>query len=397
MNYITLPKNKFNIIFNPQFLEIRQEPFISNSLNYYLNKSFSELQLLKIDSYNQIEDICKLINTYYYINNTIEDSVNSISKINFNSNFEFEIIEIIYYFNLHEKINSGYTLNFTNYPIYNLFSFLGNDNKQNDNFKFNMEQVFYRCILDDFNSSKKYIFGIFEFYEFEYCDISIYQKNLLIVLLLILKYQEVDGYSIIKIDNMSYKVTLEIIYILSSIYEKVYIIKPNVSYSTAGYKYLVCCNYNPKSFKINEEMYNSFIQNITNTIMNQTLELHSLLLNYIPHYILSKLEEFNIIIHQQQLDSINTIINIFKNKKTEKLENMRKTNINKCIQWCDKNKIPYNNFIELTNIFYSKKKLDDNIDSSESELEEETNLYENSDINLDKFTYLCFENNNDTN
>ena len=68
--------------------------------------------------------------------------------------------------------------------------------------------------------------------------------------------------------------------------------------------------------------------------------------------------EFNIIIHQQQLESINSIIHIYKNKKNDKFEIIKKTNINKCIQWCEKYKIPYNNFIKLTNIFYSKKKVD---------------------------------------
>jgi hypothetical protein len=94
------------------------------------------------------------------------------------------------------------------------------------------------------------------------------------------------------------------------------------------------------------------------------------------------------------------IINIFKNNKFEKIENMKRTNINKCIQWCEKYKIPYNNCIELTNIFYSKKKIDDKQEyfsdiESDIEINSDTENYEEN-TNLDKFTELYINNiNND--
>ena len=60
----------------------------------------------------------------------------------------------------------------------------------------------------------------------------------------------------------------------------------------------------------------------------------------------------NIISGQQQLESLDLIINILKNKnKEEKIETMRKTNIHKSVLWCEKHKIPCNKFTEKTNIF----------------------------------------------
>ena len=42
----------------------------------------------------------------------------------------------------------------------------------------------------------------------------------------------------------------------------------------------------------------------------------------------------------------------------EKIENIKKSNIQKAISWCDKFKVPYNNFTEKTNIFLSTKNKD---------------------------------------
>jgi hypothetical protein len=60
----------------------------------------------------------------------------------------------------------------------------------------------------------------------------------------------------------------------------------------------------------------------------------------------------NIIIGQQQLESLDMIINIIKNKnKEDKIETIKKTSIQKSVSWCEKYKIPCNKFSEKTNIF----------------------------------------------
>ena len=41
---------------------------------------------------------------------------------------------------------------------------------------------------------------------------------------------------------------------------------------------------------------------------------------------------------------------LFKNKN-DKLETFKKNNITKCVQWCEKNNIPYNKTQNTTNIF----------------------------------------------
>ena len=67
---------------------------------------------------------------------------------------------------------------------------------------------------------------------------------------------------------------------------------------------------------------------------------------------MNKLEESCIVIAQQQLEALDQMINILKNKnKDDKMETLKKNNIQKCILWCEKFKIPHNKFIEKLNIF----------------------------------------------
>ena len=72
----------------------------------------------------------------------------------------------------------------------------------------------------------------------------------------------------------------------------------------------------------------------------------------IPNFFLMKMDDMNIIIGQQQLESLDMVINILKNKnKEDKIETIKKSNIQKSVVWCEKYKIPCNRFSEKINIF----------------------------------------------
>jgi hypothetical protein len=74
--------------------------------------------------------------------------------------------------------------------------------------------------------------------------------------------------------------------------------------------------------------------------------------NVIDYYFKSKIDDLNIIIGQQQLEALDQIITIYKNKnKNDKIENIKKNNIQKSVLWCEKYKIPCNKFSEKINIF----------------------------------------------
>ena len=62
----------------------------------------------------------------------------------------------------------------------------------------------------------------------------------------------------------------------------------------------------------------------------------------IPHLFLSKVEEYNSFIGQQQLYNIHYTLSLICNKhKSTKIENLVKQNTQKCIQWCINNNIKF--------------------------------------------------------
>ena len=71
----------------------------------------------------------------------------------------------------------------------------------------------------------------------------------------------------------------------------------------------------------------------------------------IPYIYINKLEDINAILGQQQLENILGTLYLLDNNKSDKLDTIKKSNIQKCIQWCIKHKLPYNKNIQQLNIF----------------------------------------------
>ena len=142
-----------------------------------------------------------------------------------------------------------------------------------------------------------------------------------------------------------------ILYILSSLYEKVYVLKPNTSNITSFDKYIVCKNFQKSEskhlyYKCNYYRLIVFLKKLENKNIDSILDFD------IPNFFLMKMNDMNIIIGQQQLESLDMVINILKNKnKEDKIETIKKSNIQKSVVWCEKYKIPCNRFSEKINIF----------------------------------------------
>jgi hypothetical protein len=174
------------------------------------------------------------------------------------------------------------------------------------------------------------------------------------------KNGEMDGEG-----TMFYKPIIDILYLLSSLYDKTYILKPNTSNITSFEKYIVC-----KGFQINEEKNTNLRLNYFRLLVFlkkfEGKNVDSILDYEVPYYFKMKLDDINIIIGQQQIESLDLLINIIKNKnKEDKIDAMKKTNIQKSVAWCEKYKIPCNKFSEKTNIFLPINKEFKNIDSTD--------------------------------
>jgi hypothetical protein len=184
-------------------------------------------------------------------------------------------------------------------------------------------------------------------------NINKYVLNFIIVICNILTYQNVNGTCIIKIDVLFHKPILDLLYILTGMYEKIYIIKPNTSNIFKNERYIICKNFVSDYAKTLE---NNNTLKVLKMIIDDSIangkQISSLIKHDLPYYFLNKVEESNIIIGHLQLEQYDQIINLVKNKnKDDKIETLKKNNIQKCIQWCDKHKIPYNKFVDKLNIF----------------------------------------------
>jgi len=158
--------------------------------------------------------------------------------------------------------------------------------------------------------------------------------------------QKKGGSFILKIFDCFMSHTIDLLYILSSFYEKVYVSKPLTSRYANSEKYVVC-----KGFLWSDttQFYNRF-KRVFETLINTDQTIKRFLNIPISSYFLKKVEEYNSILGQQQIECIYQTIIFMENKhKLDKLDNIIKTNIEKCVNWCIKYGIPYNNFNNINN------------------------------------------------
>jgi hypothetical protein len=156
------------------------------------------------------------------------------------------------------------------------------------------------------------------------------------------------GTIIIKFHECFLKTTSELVFILSSMYEKTYIIKPNVSNIYSSERFLVCNNFLFTSYKD----YYHFFENAFEKIKNNGPCVSSLLSKIqLPIFFKNKMDECNTIIGQQQLENIYHVIeNIENNKKISILDvssvgvypkEPYRSNMRSAILWCEKHGVEY--------------------------------------------------------
>ncbi|MCH1613196.1 MAG: SAM-dependent methyltransferase, partial [Flavobacteriales bacterium] len=153
--------------------------------------------------------------------------------------------------------------------------------------------------------------------------------------------QKKNGHFVLKIFDIFEDCTIDILYLLSSFYEKVIIMKPYTSRYANSEKYVVC-----KYFKYEkiDDLYPKFvgILKFFNGFDFSKYKIKSILDIPIQNYYVNSINEINAILGHQQIDNILNTIKIIthKDKKQEKIYNLKCQNVTKCINWCIKNNIP---------------------------------------------------------
>ena len=359
MNYYIIPKNNFNIKISLTTKNENIAPIMSYSLIHFLNDIYTQiLHIVSSDTTKQtLEYITKIVNPYEFIHTNIPGTELAVSKLKMSSNIFFELLELFHSSNIMDPFLSKKQINIahitknyisTNYLI-NMFYEFNKNITINEDFDFNI--LCDRFIVNPVYKEKMDLF-IFEFLEGDYINTPQYINNMILVLYIVTKYQADNGTCIIKMDNIFYKTIVDILFIFSAIFERVIIIKPSISKVTKGERYLICKNFNIDSIrqtKLLQQLDEHCKPKIIDNTLNM-LQIHSLIKNDIPYYFSNKLEEINAVIGQQQLELYDHILNIYKNKnRIEKCEIMKRGHIQKCIQWCEKNQIPCNKFVDNNN------------------------------------------------
>jgi len=353
MSYYLLPKNYNFLNVNPQYETNECKIYSSYSLYNFYNTIKTEIDILcskendiKINDY---DELIKIVHPYEYIFFKVPGSKFSVSKLKPQSNMFYDLYEIVVTLNIFELYNNKAM------KTLHVSTWFNDSNECVKMLRENFDEDEFLNFVDNDDEMYKSINNMkfdFMFFYKPQNDINLYIINLIEFFMTMLRYQSVGGTSIIKIDYVFHKPIVDLIYLLSALFEKVYIIKPNTSNITTFEKYIVCKNFNVISetkleiYKSNYYKLQSFIKNLNNKNIVSIIDYE------IPCYFVNKIDDINIIIGQQQLESLDQIMNILKNKnKDEKIETMKKSNIQKSVSWCEKFKIPYNKFSEKINIF----------------------------------------------
>mgnify|MGYP001300297725 CR=1 FL=1 len=392
MLYYLLNQIKFTI--KPENISVKFfqkqngiELFASKSLSFYLNKVKHQ-----ISQYNNWDNIKKYTNPYEFIHTNIPHVNYSISKYKPISRAFFKIVEIYNAFDLlnskhpiktyHLAEGPGGFIEATAYLRKNKFDeYYGmtliekkNQNvpgwKKSENFlkkhkNVTIEYGFTKNGDLYHPDNFKYCFqkhrgkfdiltadGGFDFsHDFNNQEDQAF-RLIFTQTIYAIAMQKKGGSFVLKIYDCFLLSTNQLIYLLSCFYNNVYISKPNTSRHANSEKYVICTD-----FKISDTTIISYkfhkVLTVLNNIDFNIYSIYKIINLPIDLYFKNHIEEINAIFGQQQIENIinTTKIVTFREKKNDKLNQNKNINIQKCINWCIQNNIPYNKFSQPTNIF----------------------------------------------
>jgi 23S rRNA U2552 (ribose-2'-O)-methylase RlmE/FtsJ len=150
--------------------------------------------------------------------------------------------------------------------------------------------------------------------------------------------QKKGGHFVLKVFDTFSSSTIELIYLLTYLYEDVILTKPMTSRPANSEKYVICSKF--KMVSNIEEIKNKICEIYTTLQKNP---YKSILNMEIPNLFLNKIKEINSIFGQSQVSTILSVLTyITDEKKGEKMEQLRKSHIHKCVKWCKKNNMEIN-------------------------------------------------------
>ena len=154
--------------------------------------------------------------------------------------------------------------------------------------------------------------------------------------------QKFGGSFVLKMFDCFFKPTADIIYILSSFYDKVHIIKPNTSRYANSEKYIVCIGFRFSNSTPYYGIFEKALEKMLSRDPAKTFISGFLKQSHIPLFLYSKIEECNAIIGQTQIENIhNTLLLIDNKQRADKIEYYMRNHTHKCVNWCIKHGLEY--------------------------------------------------------
>jgi len=396
MNAYRLPSG--TVCIQPDHIRIRFSDdkvttcFLSTTLSQYLN-----MVKLRINKYPQEWDNVKRVtNQYEYIHTQIPNGKQAISKIKPLSRAFFKLIEIcnsqdlfkdydnepIKSFHLAEGpggfIEAMTHLRYNSKDMYYGMTLIDNKNdnvpgwkksalflRKNPNISIepgadgtgnlytpeNLDHCYkeYRNQIDIITADGGFDFSV-DFNKQELMAMKLIFAEVIYAITM----QKIGGSFILKTFDTFLKGTVDIIFILSCFYTSVYITKPCTSRTANSERYVVCEGFKQVPSPALIKKLRAVLVILNNPSIDN-LTIGALLDIDMPYHFIKRLEEVNAILGAQQIDNILTTLRFIENKerKGEKIQQIKNNNIQKCIQWCEQNNIPHYKTANTGNIFMS--------------------------------------------
>ena len=436
MSYYNLISTKnleiYNSIIFSTDINTSQPCYISYSLCEYLSKFKKQIEVSS-DSWDNIK---KYTNPYEFIHTLIPGNKFSISKLKPLSRSFYKMIELWKMFKLGEIRNlysSHLPQSCTPTPIktFHIAEGPGGFIEATSYMRKNPNDIYYGMTLlnDDpgcpgwkksntfleNNPNVKIINGedgtgdILKLENYKYCknllmnsvdiitadggiDVSndfnkqekLVSKLLIAEIIYAVTMQKKGGYFILKIFDIFSKLTVDMLYLLSCLYNEVYITKPHTSRLANSEKYIVC-----KNFLLDDSsmLYDAFCREFSK--LDTSDEICGLLSIEHDYYFLNKVEEINVVLGQRQLENIITTLNIITNRNNyDKVDSMKKLHIQKSIAWCEKHDISSVKLFSSNNIFLSTT-YDDGTPISFLKNNNNNAFLKNKSSNFTNGVYVC--------
>ena len=387
MSIYSLPRINNNIIqkdIKIKFTDNKPDNFISKTLSFYLNKVKA-----RIDKYSiEWDTFKKITNNYEYIHTSMPNSKYSVSKIKPLSRAFYKLVEICNTFDLLEKYNDKNIITFhlaegpggfieaTNYIRKNeddkYFAITLID-EENDNipgwkksglfFRKNKHINIERGVEgrgdlynpENYKHYKRVFKNKVDFITadggFDFSIDFNNQENMAIRLIFTeviyaLSMQKKGGSFVIKLFDTFLKSSIDIIYLLCTMYNNISICKPYTSRIANSERYIICSDFKYENI---DHLFNKFytLLKILNHPSMHSSFIKSILDIKYPYKFKQMIEEINSIIGGQQIENIQTTIRFIENKERrgEKIQQRKNNNIQKCVSWCIKNKIKFNKIL----------------------------------------------------